>query len=268
MIQARAKGSVRGRIASIHTCVGVKVCCVMAANYSFRERPSQLPGIIASMNQIFPIDEVLQKIAQAVRPFPPAAMFELADDGFTSPFEQLIACIISIRTLDEVTVPTARRLFEHGRTAPAISQLSPETIASLIQDSTFAESKAQQIQAIARQITAEYGGDLPCDRELLLSFKGVGPKCANLALGIACGQAFISVDVHVHRITNRWGYVQAKTPEKTMATLETKLPQRYWLEINRLLVPFGKHICTGRRPRCSTCPVRAMCQRVGVRSYR
>lgn len=210
----------------------------------------------------------MQKIAEAIRPYPPAAMFELADDGFNSPFEQLIACIISIRTLDEVTIPVARRLFEHGRTAQAISQLPLETIADLIQTSTFAERKAEQIHAIARQVEAEYGGELPCDRELMLSFKGVGPKCANLALGIACGEAFISVDVHVHRITNRWGYVEASTPEKTMTALETKLPRRHWLEINRLLVPFGKHICTGRLPRCSTCPVKTMCQKGGVRAHR
>jgi endonuclease-3 len=229
---------------------------------------AHLAGIIQRMEQIFPIDEVLQKIAEAVRPYPPAAMFELADDGFNSPFEQLIACIISIRTLDEVTIPTARRLFARSRTAQAISQLTPETIADLIQTSTFAERKAEQIQAIARQVEAEYGGELPCDRELMLSFKGVGPKCANLALGIACGEAFISVDVHVHRVTNRWGYVQTTTPEKTMAALETKLPRRYWLEINRLLVPFGKHICTGSLPRCSTCPVQSPCQQVGVKAHR
>ena len=91
-----------------------------------------------------------------------------------------------------------------------------------------------------------------------------GPKCANLELGIACGQPRVSVDIHVHRVTNRWGYVRTRTPEQTTAALEAKLPQGYWVEINRLLVPFGKHICTGQRPRCSTCPVLDMCQQVGV----
>ena len=101
-----------------------------------------------------------------------------------------------------------------------------------------------------------------------MSFAGVGPKCAHLVLGIACGEPFISVDVHVHRVTNRWGYVKASTPEKTMAALGEKLPRRYWIEINRLLVPFGKHICTGNLPHCSTCPVLEMCQQVGVTSHR
>lgn len=217
--------------------------------------------------QIFDIDEAIVKIREAVRPYPPAAMFQLADEGYDSPFEQLIACIISIRTYDEVSIPVAHTLFARARTAVALAALSPAEIAELIHDSTFAESKAPQIQIIAQQIVDEHNGELPCDRDLLLSFKGVGPKCANLALGIACGQPVISVDVHVHRISNRWGYVQTKSPEKTMTALEQKLPQKYWIEINRLLVPFGKHICQGRIPRCSTCPLFDMCQRVGVTTY-
>jgi endonuclease-3 len=96
----------------------------------------------------------------------------------------------------------------------------------------------------------------------------VGPKCAHLALGVATGAPFISVDVHVHRVTNRWGYVAAPTPEKTLGALERALPRRWWVEINRRLVPFGKHVCTGTRPRCSTCPVLDMCARVGVTSHR
>ncbi len=101
-----------------------------------------------------------------------------------------------------------------------------------------------------------------------MSFDGVGIKCANLTLGIACGQKKISVDVHVHRVTNRWGYVQAKSPEKTTKALMNVLPEKYWIEINRLLVPFGKHICTGLLPSCSTCVVLDMCRQVGVEKHR
>jgi endonuclease-3 len=139
---------------------------------------------------------------------------------------------------------------------------------SLIHTSSFSERKAAQIQVIAQRVAQEFDGVLPCDRELLISFSGVGPKCANLALAIACHVPLISVDVHVHRVTNRWGYVEASTPEKTMVVLEEKLPERYWIDINRLLVPFGKFICTGRLPRCSTCPVLEMCQQVGVGAHR
>ena len=216
----------------------------------------------------FDIDQAIKRIRIAVAPLPKAAMFELADEGFNSPFEQLVACIISIRTYDEVMLPTARRFFARARTPLEVSRLTTTEIDALIVASSFHERKAQQILAIARRVVDEYGGTLPCEAEVLLSFEGVGPKCANLVLGIACREARIGVDVHVHRVTNRWGYVQASTPERTMKALEAKLPQRYWVEINRLLVPFGKHICTGQRPRCSTCPVLEMCQQVGVETYR
>jgi len=216
--------------------------------------------------QPFDIDEAVRLLREAVKPFRKAAMFELADDGFGSPFEQLIACIISIRTYDEVSLPAAKRLFELARTPADIAALSPQQIADAIKPSTFYEGKAPQILEIAKRVLTEFNGVLPCDGDVLQSFRGVGPKCANLALGIGCGQAHISVDIHVHRITNRWGYVRASTPEKTMLALENVLPKEYWVEINRLLVPFGKHICTGQRPKCSTCPLLNMCQQVGVRT--
>lgn len=149
-----------------------------------------------------------------------------------------------------------------------MAALGPGGIDELIRGSTFHTAKAYQIHAIAERAVAECGGVLPCDEAALLALRGVGPKCAGLVLGIACGQPSIGVDIHVHRVTNRWGYVAARTPEKTIAELRARLPRRYWVEINALLVPFGKHVCTGVRPRCSTCPLRAMCQQVGVTSHR
>lgn len=212
----------------------------------------------------FVIEEALERIRHAVAPLAKAAMFELAELGHTSLFEQLIACIISIRTYDEVSLPCARALFALARTPAEMVKLTPAKIDAAITQSTFHEAKSYQIHAIAEQILQNYGGELPCDAEVLMSFKGVGPKCTHLALGIACQLPYISVDIHVHRVTNRWGYVQASTPEKTLAQLEQRLPQPYWITINQLLVPFGKHICTGTRPHCSTCPVLEMCQQVGV----
>jgi len=216
----------------------------------------------------FDIGLAMPLIRTAVRPWPKAALFELAEDGFKSTFEQLVACIISIRTYDEVTLPVSRKLFERARTPAEVSELTYEELDALISQSTFHERKASQILEIARRAVDEFDGRLPCDREVFMSFSGVGPKCANLVLGIACGEPFISVDIHVQRVTNRWGYVQASTPEKTLVALEAKLPRRYWIEINRLLVPFGKHICTGNLPHCSTCPVLDMCQQVGVKAHR
>ncbi len=216
----------------------------------------------------FDIDLAMDRIRKAVKPYPKAAMFELRDDGYASPFEQLIACLLSVRTRDETSVVAARRLFEVARTPSALAEMAPDAIDARIPDVTFHERKAVQIRDIARRVRDEFGGELPCDDEIMRSFSGIGPKCANLALGIACGQKRISVDIHVHRVTNRWGYVRASTPEKTMVALEKVLPERYWIEINERLVPFGKHICTGDRPRCSSCPVLDMCQQVGVMEHR
>jgi endonuclease-3 len=216
----------------------------------------------------FDIGVAVRRIRKAVKPWPKAALFELAENGFTTTFEQLVACIISIRTYDEVTLPVSRKLFERARTPDEMIKLTYEELDALISPSTFHERKASQILAIARRSIDEYGGEIPCDPEILMSFSGVGPKCAHLVLGIACGEPFISVDIHVHRVTNRWGYVRTSTPEKTMIALGEKLPRRYWIEINRLLVPFGKHICTGNLPHCSTCPVLEMCQQVGVKAHR
>ncbi|WP_322403029.1 endonuclease III [Massilia luteola] len=216
----------------------------------------------------FDIGIALERIEDAVAPWPKAALFQLADEGYTATFEQLLACIISIRTYDEVTLPVSRKLFAIARTPAAVGRLSWEELDALISPSTFHERKANQILAIARDVEERFGTTLPCDRDVLLSFAGVGPKCANLVLGVACGTPVISVDIHVHRVTGRWGYVQAPTPEKTLAALEATLPQRYWIDINRLLVPFGKHICTGNRPRCSGCPVVDMCEQVGVGEHR
>jgi endonuclease-3 len=207
-------------------------------------------------------------IEEVVKPFPKAAMFELADDGYGSLFEQVVACVISIRTRDEESVKIARRLFARARTPEQMLRLETDEIARLISPSTFPEPKAANIRELARRTLEEFGGDLPCDDETLQSFSGIGPKCSHLSLGIACGQPLISVDIHVHRVTNRWGVVKTKTPEQTMVALERWLPERYRIDINRLLVPFGKHVCTATRPKCSTCPVLEMCQQVGVENPR
>lgn len=216
----------------------------------------------------FDIDVALARIREAVRGFPDAAMFELAARGHDTLFEQLVACILSIRTLDEVSLPVSLRLLERARTPEQLRLLTPEEIDALIQPVTFHEPKSRTLHALAVRTVEEFGGELPSDAQVLQSFKGVGPKCAHLALGIACGQERISVDVHVHRVTNRWGYVRTRSPEQTLAELERRLPRKYWVELNRRLVPFGKHLCTGTRPRCSACPVLAMCQQVGVKNPR
>ncbi len=210
----------------------------------------------------------MERLRQGVATFRKAALFELYEEGFDTPFEQLLACLISIRTRDEDTVPISKRLFARARTPQALASLDVEELTTLLNGSTFREAKAPQMIELAKRVVTEHGGELPCEIEKLLAFRGVGIKCANLVLGIACGQPRIGVDIHVHRITNRWGYVATSTPEKTTVALEQKLPRAYWVEINALLVPFGKHVCIGTAPRCSTCPLVTMCRQVGVTSHR
>ncbi len=211
---------------------------------------------------------MLQRIEKAVASYPKAAMFQLYEEGYTSVFEQLISCIISIRTLDEVTIPVSHRLFAKARTAKEVAALEKEELAQLIHGTTFAYQKANTILNIAKEAEEQYNGDLPADYEVLTSFSGVGPKCANLALGVASKSAAISVDIHVHRVVNRWGLIQTNTPEQTMLALEEKVDQPKWIDINRLLMPFGKHICTGKAPHCSTCVVVDYCRQIGVTSHR
>jgi endonuclease III len=195
-------------------------------------------------------------------------MFALSEEGHRSLYRQVVACILSVRTYDEVSLVAARRLFEATPAPADLARLTPQAIDRLIGSVTFHRTKAGSIREIARAAAARPDGELPCDADTLLALPGVGPKCAHLALGIACGERRISVDIHVHRVTNRWGYVRAPTPERTMRELERRLPPRFWIELNSLLVPFGKHVCTGRLPRCSTCPVLDMCRRVGVTTHR
>ena len=216
----------------------------------------------------FDLPAVLARIEDAIRPFPKAAMFELRERGYDSLFEQLISCIVSIRTLDETTIPVSLRLFEAARTPEQLLKLSPQKLEELLYGSQYPGQKAYTMLGIAQAAVEQYGGNLPADFEKLTALKGVGPKCANLALGVATGQAAISVDIHVHRVVNRWGFIQTSTPEKTMVALENTVPVAQWIDLNRLLMPFGKHICTGTLPYCSTCPVYEFCERVGVMKHR
>ncbi|MCW3100908.1 MAG: DNA-(apurinic or apyrimidinic site) lyase [Chthonomonadaceae bacterium] len=216
----------------------------------------------------FDIEAAMPLIAAAIAPFPKAGLFTLHDEGHTTLFEQLVACILSIRTLDEVMIPVSRQLFAIARTPQQVADLPLDRLKTLIGSVAFGETKAVNIQTIARRAVTEFHRDLPCDMDQLLTLPGVGPKCAGLALAIACGQPHIGVDVHVHRIVNRWGYVATKTPEGSLEVLKAKLPQSLWIDMNRLGMPFGKFICTSNRPLCSTCPLLTMCPQIGVTTTR
>lgn len=212
----------------------------------------------------FDIDEAFRRLRAATAGLPKAAMFDLRDRGHGSAFEQLASALISARTRDETTIPVSLRLFAAARTPAALAALDEAELVRLLHGATFPEPKARDLKALAQRIVAEHGGAVPDTMEGLTAFRGIGPKIAALVLGVAFGRPAIAVDIHVHRVTNRWGYVAAPTPEATMAALLARLPERYWIEINERLVPFGKFVCTGERPKCSTCLLLSMCRQVGV----
>ena len=229
------------------------------------ERPApSLPDAAAGGKEAFDIHEAFHRLRAACARLPKAAMFQLRDEGYDTPFEQLVASLISARTLDETTIPVCRRLFARARTPAAMAALDEGELTALLRGATFPEPKARDILALSRAVVERHGGQVPDTPEDLTAFRGVGPKVAALTLAVGFNKPAICVDIHVHRVANRWGYVAASTPERTMSALAAKLPEEYWIEINERLVPFGKRVCTGPRPRCPTCPLLSMCRQVGV----
>lgn len=210
------------------------------------------------------IDEVFRLLRHVLAGMPKAAMFDLRDQGYDSPFEQLVGSLISARTRDETTLAVCIRLFNRAKTPQEMLDLSLDEIVELIHGASFPEPKARDIRDIARTLIEKHDGRMPDTLEGLTAFHGVGPKIAALTLAVGFHRPAIAVDIHVHRITNRWGYVVTSTPEKTAAALARILPERYWIEINERLVPFGRFICTGTRPKCSACVLLSMCKQVGV----
>ena len=205
----------------------------------------------------------LKKVREAVRPTTLAEIERRRD-----PFRLLVACVISLRTKDEVTAQASARLFAVAATPETLARLQETRIAKLIFPAGFYNTKAKQIREISRRIARDHGDRVPADREALLALPGVGRKSANLVLVLGFGIPVICVDTHVHRISNRLALVRTKNPEETEHALEKVLPRRLWIEINDLLVTFGQNVCQPVSPWCSTCPLAARCPRIGVGRHR
>jgi len=180
------------------------------------------------------------------------------------PFRTLTSCILSLRTKDEVTAIASRRMFTIAGTPERMAAIDEGTLARAIYPVGFYRTKAKQLIGIAQQILERFGGNVPDEIDALLTLPGVGRKTANLVVGQAFAKPAICVDTHVHRITNRWGYVRTKTPEQTELALRATLPAKHWLIINDLLVAFGQTLCHPTSPKCSSCPVARSCPRIGV----
>jgi len=172
--------------------------------------------------------------------------------------------MLSLRTKDTTTAVAAPRLFALADTPGKMLLLKPRRIEKAIYPVGFYRVKAKSILRVCRILLEKYGGRVPDDLDALIALPGVGRKTANLVLTQGFGKPGICVDTHVHRITNRWGYVKTKTPEQTEMALREKLPQEYWIEINDHLVALGQNICHPTSPKCSVCPVREWCESVGV----
>jgi endonuclease-3 len=180
------------------------------------------------------------------------------------PYQVLIACLLSLRTKDETTGPAARRLFALADTPEKMLTLMPTQIEHAIYPVGFYKTKAQTVLDISQALVEQYGGRVPDEIEELLKLRGVGRKTANLVVTQGFQKPGICVDTHVHRISNRWGYVETKTPEETEMALRAKLPRQYWIEINDLLVAMGQTICHPTSPKCSRCPIERHCAKIGV----
>jgi endonuclease-3 len=180
------------------------------------------------------------------------------------PFKVLVSCILSLRTQDRTTAAASERLFALADTPARMIALTTDEIEKAIYPVGFYRVKAGQIAGICTALLDRYQGKVPGDLDELLKLKGVGRKTANLVITLGFGKPGICVDTHVHRICNRWGYVATQTPEETEFVLRARLPEEYWLIINDLLVTFGQNLCHPVSPRCSSCPLWHLCDRVGV----
>lgn len=215
----------------------------------------------------FPIDAVMAVLAREMPRYQQPLIDQMGGEGAT-PFRILVATILSLRTKDTLTAVVAPRLFAAADTPEATLALGEERVAELIYPVGFYRTKARSIVQICRILIDRYGGDVPADLDQLLALPGVGRKTANLVLTAGFGLPGICVDIHVHRITNRWGYLRTASPDATELALRERLPREHWIPINGLLVTLGQNICHPTSPRCSACPVAAHCARVGVERSR
>lgn len=215
----------------------------------------------------FPIGRVISILRREKRAWnAPVVTFIAVSTG--DPYRVLISCLLSLRTRDETTGPAATRLFALAHTPRDMLRLDAATIERAIYPVGFYRTKARTILEVSRDLVERFGGRVPGDLDELLTLKGVGRKTANLVLNQGFARPGICVDTHVHRISNRWGYVRTRDPHATEMALRAKLPRRYWIEYNDLLVAFGQTICKPTSPLCGRCPIERYCPRLGVSRHR
>jgi endonuclease-3 len=211
---------------------------------------------------------VLARLRRAAPAWDTTALAAVAQETARDPFRILVSCLLSLRTKDETTGPASARLFALADTPAGILALPAPAIERAIFPVGFYRTKARVLHRVCRDLVERFDGRVPANLDDLLTLHGVGRKTANLVVTFAFGLAGICVDTHVHRISNRLGWVRTRTAHETEAALRERLPRRHWIGLNDLLVSFGQNLCRPTSPHCSSCPVRELCPRVGVRRSR
>ncbi len=205
------------------------------------------------------IDLIVEKLKAAKQP---QSDFVKLMDSFDDPYLVLIACILSLRTNDRTTYPATLRMLKLGKTPKDFANMDVKTLEKAIYPVGFYANKAKQIIELSKELVEKYNSKVPDDIDELCKFKGVGRKTANLVLSEGFNKPAICVDVHVHRISNRLGYVKTQTPEETEFELRKKLPKKYWIDINSLLVIHGQNVCKPINPKCGECPIKDYCKKL------
>ena len=214
------------------------------------------------------IHAALRIVRREIRQWQEPVVGVVARESNCNPFRILISCLLSLRTKDKTTSEASARLFALADTPRTLLKLSLRQIERAIYPVGFYRTKAKSIHQICRRLLDVYGGVVPDSIDELVTLSGVGRKTANLVVTVGYGKPGVCVDTHVHRISNRWGYVKTKTPEETEQALRRKLPKQYWITFNDLLVPYGQNLCQPVSPFCSQCKLKEYCDRVGVKRSR
>ena len=205
------------------------------------------------------IDEIVKLLKEADQP---RSEFVHLMDTFNDPYLVLIACILSLRTNDKPTYPATLRMLEIGRKPEDFAKCDVKELEKAIYPVGFYANKAKQIVDLSKELVEKYNSKVPKSIEEMTKFRGVGRKTANLVMSRGFNEPAICVDVHVHRIFNRLGYVKTKTPEETEFAMRAKLPQKHWIDINTLLVTHGQNVCKPIKPMCNVCPIKDYCAKI------
>lgn len=207
----------------------------------------------------FDINKVVQLLKDAKQP---QSDFVHLMDTFNNPYLVLISCILSLRTNDKTTYPATLRMLKLGKTPADFAKCDVKELEKAIYPVGFYGNKARQIVELSKEIVEKLDGKVPETIDELIKFNGVGRKTANLVVARGFNKPAICVDVHVHRIFNRLGYVKTKTPEETEFALREKLPEKYWIDINTLIVTHGQNVCKPQKPDCENCPIKDYCAKI------